>query len=110
MSSAVDGETDHVIADPQPLLPSENDKKEQHQHHPPQQTRAGAAPARSSSSSSSPHVASASSPVTSPRVACSPRFDHEARASLRTTLTDDAFKSYLSAESARLELWLAPVR
>lgn len=51
---------------------------------------------------------SAGNGVDDDKVACTARFDFEHFATLRTTLGDEAFRSYLQAESARLELWLAP--
>ena len=41
-------------------------------------------------------------------VLCSPSFSHEYRATLRTSLSDDSFASFLQAQSASLEVWLAP--
>ena len=36
------------------------------------------------------------------------RFDHELRATLKTTLPDEAFRSFLQTQHATIELWRAP--
>jgi hypothetical protein len=36
------------------------------------------------------------------------RFDHELRATLKTTLPDEAFRSFLQTQLASIELWRAP--